>query len=127
MLKHTNAPAHALRAIGMHPKYAGYGYCLCILQLTQANPDYIYRLPQMVYPCVMERFGCTRSAMDRNIRFAVERTWENGNKDLLKSLFNAFGTSWTPTNTEFISVMTDHIRNGSFAPAEREAAGPDIH
>lgn len=110
MHSHSNAPALALRAIGMHPKYAGYGYSLAILRITQ----YIYRLPKMVYPRIMELFGCTRSALDRNIRFAIERTWENGNQALLSQLFGAFGTNWTPTNIEFISVMTDFILHGSF-------------
>ena len=91
MHSHSNAPALALRAIGMHPKYAGYGYSLAILRITHRHPEYIYRLPKMVYPRIMELFGCTRSALDRNIRFAIERTWENGNQALLSQLFGAFG------------------------------------
>ena len=122
MLNQTNAPAIALRAVGMHPKYTGYGYCLYIFQLTQENPDCVYRLPKTVYPLVMERFGCTRSALDRNIRFALERTWDNGNRKLLARLFDAFGTNWTPTNTEFISVMTDFILHGSSEELAREPA-----
>lgn len=114
MHSHSNAPALALRAIGMHPKYAGYGYSLAILRITHRHPEYIYRLPKMVYPRIMELFGCTRSALDRNIRFAIERTWENGNQALLSQLFGTFGTNWTPTNIEFISVMTDFILHGSF-------------
>ena len=65
MHSHSNAPALALRAIGMHPKYAGYGYSLAILRITHRHPEYIYRLPKMVYPRIMELFGCTRSALDR--------------------------------------------------------------
>lgn len=61
----------------------------------------------------MEKFGCTRSALDRNIRFAIERTWENGNQAQLQQLFGAFGTNWIPTNTEFISVLTDFMLHGS--------------
>ena len=45
MHSHSNAPALALRAIGMHPKYAGYGYSLAILGITHRHPEYIYRLP----------------------------------------------------------------------------------
>lgn len=111
---HPNAPALALRAIGMHPKYAGYGYTLSILQITQRHPEYIYRLPKMVYPDTMQLYGCTRSALDRNIRFAIERTWENGNQALLTTLFGQLGATWVPTNTEFICVMTDFILHGSY-------------
>lgn len=46
MHSHSNAPALALRAIGMHPKYAGYGYSLAILRITHRHPEYIYRLPK---------------------------------------------------------------------------------
>ena len=55
MHSHSNAPALALRAIGMHPKYAGYGYSLAILRITHRHPEYIYRLPKMVYPSVAAR------------------------------------------------------------------------
>ena len=92
MHSHSNAPALALRAIGMHPKYAGYGYSLAILRITHRHPEYIYRLPKMVYPRIMELFGCTRSALDRNIRFAIERTWENGKPDA------AFAIIWCVWN-----------------------------
>ena len=68
----------------------------------------------IVYPKWSIQELCTRSALDRNIRFAIERTWENGNQALLSQLFGAFGTNWTPTNIEFISVMTDFILHGSF-------------
>lgn len=40
MHSHSNAPALALRAIGMHPKYAGYGYSLAILRITHRHPEY---------------------------------------------------------------------------------------
>ena len=53
MHSHSNAPALALRAIGMHPKYAGYGYSLAILRITHRHPEYIYRLPKMVYLLVI--------------------------------------------------------------------------
>lgn len=84
----------------------------CELHIVIRNTFIVY--PKMVYPRIMELFGCTRSALDRNIRFAIERTWENGNQTLLSQLFGAFGTNWTPTNIEFISVMTDFILYGSF-------------
>ena len=113
MRTHPNAPALALRAIGMHPKYTGYGYGIAILEITQKSPEQVYRLNRGVYPRIMEQFGCTRAALDRNLRFAIERTWENGNQAMLSRLFGSFGTNWIPTNTEFIRVMTDFILHGS--------------
>ena len=74
MRTHPNAPALALRAIGMHPKYTGYGYGIAILEITQKSPEQVYRLNRGVYPRIMEQFGCTRAALDRNLRFAIELT-----------------------------------------------------
>lgn len=114
MLPQKTAPAAALRAIGMHPKYVGYGCSVEILKHTLAHPESVYRLKQAVYPHIMELFGCSRAALDRNIRFAISRTWESGNRQLLSRLFSAsFHGNWIPTNTEFISVMTDYLLYGA--------------
>lgn len=61
MHSHSNAPALALRAIGMHPKYAGYGYSLAILRITHRHPEYIYRLPKMVYPISFTQNGLSKN------------------------------------------------------------------
>ncbi|MBE5784680.1 MAG: hypothetical protein E7330_02660 [Clostridiales bacterium] len=122
MSPHQTAPAAALRAIGMHPKYVGYGCSHEILKYTLSHPEAVYRLPQTVYPRIMELFGCSRAALDRNIRFAIARTWESGNRQLLGTLFSsAFHGDWVPTNTEFISVMTDYLLYGT------DAAQADIY
>ena len=34
--------ANMLRAVGMHPKYKGYAYVLCILEKTGMEPERLY-------------------------------------------------------------------------------------
>ena len=100
-------PAEVLRSIGMHPKYKGYAYILCILRTTQHNPSLIYNLSRELYPLVMNEYGVSMAGVERNIRFAIRRTWEEGNHGVLETLFGAYEMDWIPTNSEFIAVITE--------------------
>ena len=67
--------ANMLRAVGMHPKYKGYAYVLCILEKTGMEPERLYGSAGEMYRLVEEKFGIKRAAMERCIRFAIQRTW----------------------------------------------------
>lgn len=101
--------ANLLRNVGMHPKYKGYAYMLLMLQKTQEQPEVMYNISGGLYPAVMERYGVSQAAVERCIRFAIRRTWESGNTDMLKELFGAYETGCVPTTGEFIAVMTECI------------------
>lgn len=100
--------ANMLRAVGMHPKYKGYAYVLCILEKTGMEPERLYGSAGEMYRLVEEKFGIKRAAMERCIRFAIQRTWETGN-DKLKELFGAYDVCCMPTITEFLAVMTEGL------------------
>lgn len=95
----------------MHPKYKGYAYVHHILVLTQQNQEYVYHLSTQLYPRVAQSFAVTQASVERNIRFAIKRTWESGNKAELRRLFSVYDVKWSPTNSEFISVLTEVIAN----------------
>lgn len=95
-----------LRSIGMHPKYKGYAYLVYILSLSKTCPEYVYQLTNKLYPMVMKKFNVSKSSVDRNIGFAIKRTFEEGNRALLSRLFDVYESSYLPTNGEFIAVMT---------------------
>ncbi|HWR18371.1 MAG TPA: sporulation initiation factor Spo0A C-terminal domain-containing protein [Clostridia bacterium] len=104
-------PANVLRAIGMPPKYKGYAYVQYILMLTQQRQEYMYHLTTQLYPRVAQHFDVTQVSVERNIRFAIRRTWDSGNKTELRRLFCVYDVRWIPTNSEFISVLTEVIIN----------------
>lgn len=101
--------ANLLRTVGMHPKYKGYAYILLMLQKTQVEPETMYNISSGLYPLVMERYGVSQAAVERCIRFAIRRTWEIGNVEMLEELFSAYETGCIPTTSEFIAVMTECI------------------
>lgn len=101
--------ADLLRRVGMHPKYKGYAYLLLMLQRTQTEPEAMYNISAALYPMVMQRYGVSRAAVERCVRFAIQRTWESGNADMLHELFGAYEMGYKPTISEFIAVMTECI------------------
>ncbi len=94
-----------LRTIGMHPKYKGYLCIRLILEQVYKQPELLYKLSTNVYPEIYSSLGISKSCMDKDIRFAIERTWLLGNKEALDRLFGDYGTQ-TPTMLEFISVLS---------------------
>lgn len=105
------APAMLLQRIGMHPRYKGYAYVYLILTIIEEHPEHLYNLRSLVYPRLTEHFNCTQAGIERNIRFAVQRTFERGDSAMLARLFRNAG-EWPPTNTEFIAVLAQCLIYG---------------
>lgn len=99
-------PVQLLHAIGMPPKYRGFAYLTYILHITKQHPEYIYQITTKIYPMVIEKYQTGKYCVEKNIRFAIRKAWENGNKPLLNKIFNTKRDNWPPTNSEFISTMT---------------------
>ena len=108
-----------LKNIGMHPKYKGFKCILDILRITCDNSECVYQMSRMVYPILTEKYGCTKSSIERNIRFAILRTWESGNAETLKEFFGAYVRGWVPTNAEFIAVVTMYLTSGDNSEYEQ--------
>ena len=103
----TFVPADVLRELGMQPKYKGYAYLLFILQQTEAKPELMYSLSHELYPMVLAHFDIPKQNLERNIRFAIKRTWESGNKAAIRRLFGAYSVQDAPSVTEFITILTE--------------------
>ena len=103
----TFVPADVLRELGMQPKYKGYAYLLFILQQTEAKPELMYSLSNELYPMVLAHFDIPKQNLERNIRFAIKRTWESGNKAAIRRLFGAYSVQDAPSVTEFITILTE--------------------
>lgn len=112
MEKLALAPAMLLQKVGMHPRYKGYAYVYLILTLIQEHPEYLYNMRTLIYPKLTERFKCSQAGIERNIRFAIQRTFERGDRQMLSRLFHNNAGEWPPTNTEFIAVLSQCLLYG---------------
>lgn len=111
-----------LRKIGMSPKYKGYGYLYYIFSITTKTPDYVYSLTKTVYPLVVTKFKTTISGVERNIRFAIHKTWESGDKEFIGNIFGKHCINWPPSNSEFISVVTIALKDSYMSDWDHNAS-----
>lgn len=102
-----------LSFLGMNPKMKGYSYSRRAVEMLlrcKARPEI-----EDIYGCVAEEFGTTCSCVERNIRYAIEKTWEKGN---INGIYSVFGYTVSqekgkPTNSEFLFMLADRIKTNT--------------
>ncbi|MDO5111573.1 MAG: sporulation initiation factor Spo0A C-terminal domain-containing protein [Clostridia bacterium] len=111
-MEKTRMAAETLRSVGLSPKYKGYVYALHMLCLSLEDFTCVHNMAARLYSATCEKYGVTPRAVERNIRFAIRRAWESDRTGLMHRLFQSYGVYYTPTNREFIAVLSDYMRLG---------------
>ncbi len=102
---------YQLNLLGMSHKIKGYKYCRESVNLMIHSERFVQI--EQVYSAVAEKFHTNEICVERNIRYAIEKTWENGDIAEIDKMFG-FSVSeqkGKPTNMEFLFMITDRIRN----------------
>ena len=101
-----------LHSLSMPAHVLGYEYTREAIFIALGNKDILRSITKELYPSVAQAFNTTPSRVERAIRHAVELAWDRGDLDTLQKFFG-FTTSpkkGKPTNSEFLSFLTDHLR-----------------
>lgn len=101
-----------LHTLGMPAHILGYEYTREAILIALGNKDILRAITGELYPAVSKRFNTTPSRVERAIRHAVELAWDRGDLDTIQKFFG-FTTSpkkGKPTNKEFLSALSDHLR-----------------
>lgn len=120
MTEHLNAPAvtrpeprteisNALLALSFSTKLRGYTY------LREAILEMVGRPGQSItkelYPAVGKLCGASDTQVERSIRSAIEKAWEQRDEQVWKLYFqlSTQGSLKRPTNSEFITALADRM------------------
>lgn len=96
--------------MGVPPHYKGYRYLVEAIWLAALHPDWLSSVTQNLYPAVGQRFGVSAAQVERDMRYALEVTWEKGDMDQLYQVFPFIPEDkGKPTNSAFISKMVDLV------------------
>ena len=102
ILSHLDVPDHL----------KGYYYLrnailLCVRDMTAAT-----NASKLVYPVIAKQFRTTELNVTRDIRSAIEASWERGDADTFEEIFGYSIKSGRPrpTNSEYIARIADKIR-----------------
>ena len=101
-----------LRRFSVPVEYLGGRCLLRAIPRTEANPT--QSLTGCLYPAVGEELGLHWRLVERDIRYAVARGWETGNRALWLRHF----PGGKPKNGEFIARMAELDRGLAPEPAE---------
>ena len=100
-----------LQALGMDSKMKGYGYCCAAVEII-ASRELFIKL-EVVYFLVARKYATKEWSVERNVRYAIEKTWEKGD---IQKILDVFGYTvdkerGKPTNREFLFMLADKIRS----------------
>lgn len=102
-----------IREIGVPAHIKGYRYLREAIMMAVNNSGILDGITKELYPSVAKVFDTTTSRVERAIRHAIEVAWDRGDLDVQQKYFgNTISiTKCKPTNSEFIALISDHIRN----------------
>ncbi len=91
----------------------GFLYLQDAVEQALSNRGMLQAITTRLYPMIAQRHQVSPSCVERNIRTAIELTFERGD---LAFLYEYFGSSvreasGKPTNSEFIAGLTELVRN----------------
>lgn len=104
-----------LQELGVPASIKGYLYLRTGLEILLENPSKISSVTKELYPEIAEEHGTTPSRVERAIRHAIERTFDNyGTEEIMYRLGNCASIQkGKPTNSEFMAALAEEIRIAS--------------
>lgn len=100
-----------IKDIGIPANIAGYRYVKEAIILAVSDRSIMKNMQKELYPMIATKFNTTPSCVERSIRYAIETAWYNGDIDTIKYYFGNTVSihKGKPTNSEFISMIVEHI------------------
>ena len=101
-----------MHQIGVPAHITGYHFLRAAICIAIKDDNKLTSVTKVLYPEVAKQFHTSASRVERAMRHAVEVAWDRGDVDVLTSFFGYTVNSakGKPTNSEFISLIADHIR-----------------
>jgi len=102
-----------LRELGVPAHIKGYTYIREAIKMVVKNQDLLGQITKELYPGIAQKFQTTPSRVERAIRHAIEVAWSRGKVEEIDSIFGYTidNSKGKPTNSEFIAMIADRIRN----------------
>lgn len=99
-----------LHDMGMSSYLKGYRNLKEAIIYCLQNPGASHAVTKVLYPEVSEKASVSHRA-ERNIRYALDLTWKNGNREFLEEYFPyKKGKRRCPSNAEFIYAAVEYIQ-----------------
>lgn len=104
--------SEVLLHLGVPASLKGFIYLKTALQCVYQEPAYIDAMTKRLYPEVARVHGTSPSRVERAIRHAIEKSYDNADiEDLQRMMGNTVSIhKGKPTNSEFISIVVERMK-----------------
>ena len=100
----------AIRELRVFVHHKGYRYLRRCIVLTVKDETLADDLKKRLYVMVAEEYGVNFQQVERSIRSAIERAWEQANIDIIEKYFGYYNPDDCPSNKRFITTVAEYIR-----------------
>ena len=102
-----------LRGLGVSASIQGYYLIVDAVMLAIADMSILSSMTKRLYPTLSKMHGISAQAVERAMRHAIERSWQNGNTELLYDVFGYTVSSHSdrPANGVYISMLYQKVVN----------------
>ena len=98
----------ALTYLRIPRSLSGFRYLAMAIALAAQVPERLERITKEIYPEIARRCGTKVVRAERCMRTAVDRCWEQGNREALDQMAG-YHLVKRPTNSEFIDLVSMYI------------------
>ncbi|MBP3663765.1 MAG: sporulation initiation factor Spo0A C-terminal domain-containing protein [Tyzzerella sp.] len=99
-----------LRKLGMNSKYSGYDYFALAITFALSDSDYLRNVTKRLYVLIGNRYSVSPHCVESALRTLLKNYWiQYGDSILSQYLGHPFHDR--PTTREFISILSDYLRD----------------
>ena len=108
------AVTRALIDCGVMPHLDGFRYLRAGLLRILADRSLLQGVTKNLYRDIARSFSTTPVCVERSIRSAIERAWEQVSQAERRERFGTLFDPWdkAPSNVPFLTAMTEYLENG---------------
>lgn len=105
-----------LEQLGLTRQEKGFERLSYAIALTAQEFERAGSVTKLLYPDLAKHFQTTPERIERSLRHRIKKSWEKGEKDRFEELFGYHRdhSEICPTNSEYIAILADWIRSGSY-------------
>ncbi len=105
-----------LEQLGLARKEKGFERLSYAIAVTAKEFERAGSVTKLLYPDLAKHFQTTPEKIERSLRHLIEKSWEKGEKTRFEELFGYHrdNSEIRPTNSEYIAILADWIRSGSY-------------
>ena len=96
-----------LRKCGVNRRHTCYIYLIDAIRLVQRKQGRHVFITKEIYPMIAQKHGTTEFCVERNIRTAINRCWQN-NPEYIREILG-YRAEKCPGNAEFINAVVYYM------------------